>query len=489
MRGGAHPQRPGGVGGGGRAGRVRSRGPARGHVRGAGREVLALRQLGYDAVGYEPNARLVAAGRAVLAAEGHPDCLFASAPDRFPTDEPAEGVVIGWGSFTLIQGAERRRRLLQGARAVLPAGAPMLVSYFLRPPVSYFRVVTAVGRPLRRLRGGEPSSSGTGCHPTTSTTSRARRWTACCARRASRRSATSRSPTPTPSPARSETVALPTFFVIGAAKAGTTSLHGYLDRHPQVQMSAVKEPRFFVADADDEVASSGRVADRDAYEALFDPAAAHRGESSTSYSLFPLYRAIPARIRAAVPGARFVYVVRDPVERAVSHYQQAFFAGTAFEAVERRVRRAGRAGAPLRVRQPLRHPARAVPRVLRRDRLRVVDSARLAADPHAVVREVVAFLGADPALLPADLGAPQNRTEGKRVATGSLARLRRSGLAGRVPAPVRRPARAAARVLLSRSAPPPTPSPAALERLRAHLGPEADRLRALTGQAYETWTV
>lgn len=132
---------------------------------GGGREVLALRRAGYDAVGFEPNARLVAAGAAVLAAEGHPGALSQSAPDRFPTDAPADGVIIGWGSLNLIQGAARRLALLQGARAVLEPGAPLLLSYFLRPPVRYFRVVETVGGPLRRLRGGEPLEHGDALSP------------------------------------------------------------------------------------------------------------------------------------------------------------------------------------------------------------------------------------------------------------------------------------------------------------------------------------
>jgi hypothetical protein len=38
----------------------------------------------------------------------------------------------------------------------------------------------------------------------------------------------------------------PSFFVLGAARCGTTSLHYYLDQHPDIAMSAVKEPNFFL---------------------------------------------------------------------------------------------------------------------------------------------------------------------------------------------------------------------------------------------------
>lgn len=43
---------------------------------------------------------------------------------------------------------------------------------------------------------------------------------------------------------------MPNFLIIGAAKAGTTSLHYYLSQHPQVYMSSVKEPRFFALEGE-----------------------------------------------------------------------------------------------------------------------------------------------------------------------------------------------------------------------------------------------
>src|SRR5262245_27376624 len=122
---------------------------------------------------------------------------------------------------------------------------------------------------------------------------------------------------------RGETMALPTFFIIGAPKAGTTSLHHYLDGHPRIQMSSVKEPRFFSVPASGIPEPPDTVNCRDEYEKLFDPAVAVRGESSTDYATHPRHQGAPERIRELVPDARFVYMVRDPVERSVSHYRMA----------------------------------------------------------------------------------------------------------------------------------------------------------------------
>jgi len=106
---------------------------------------------------------------------------------------------------------------------------------------------------------------------------------------------------------------LPNLIVIGAAKCGTTSLHEYLDDHPEISMSHEKELHFFV---------DRKNWDRGLqwYEAQFDASAPVRGESSPGYSAYPLYRGVAERMARTIPHARLVYLVRDPVERVVSHY-------------------------------------------------------------------------------------------------------------------------------------------------------------------------
>jgi Sulfotransferase family len=101
-------------------------------------------------------------------------------------------------------------------------------------------------------------------------------------------------------------VGRPNLFVVGAAKAGTTSLWRYLSEHPEVAMSREKEPEFF-----------RRGGDEAAYLALFGDAPVV-GEASTSY----LWHAPSAdRIAAFAPGARIVVSLRDPVDRAWSSYR------------------------------------------------------------------------------------------------------------------------------------------------------------------------
>jgi hypothetical protein len=129
-------------------------------------------------------------------------------------------------------------------------------------------------------------------------------------------------------------MALPDFFVAGAPKAGTTAVHVALARHPALYMSAVKEPKFFLTDGPpptkggpgDVRTYREHVWRRDEYEALFDAASAGvlRGESTPFY----LYnRDAQQRIRALLPDAKLIVILRDPVERAHSNWTHLWSAG------------------------------------------------------------------------------------------------------------------------------------------------------------------
>lgn len=136
----------------------------------------------------------------------------------------------------------------------------------------------------------------------------------------------------------------PNLFIVGAAKAGTTSLHAILDQHPNVFMSPVKEPNFFSKDIlienfdsefrkkytnlnykrDDEgkIIPMHQLYIRDVknYFDLFDKVKdEHKiiGEASVSY----LYsRSAAAEIYNYNENAKIIIVLRNPVERAFSHY-------------------------------------------------------------------------------------------------------------------------------------------------------------------------
>lgn len=109
----------------------------------------------------------------------------------------------------------------------------------------------------------------------------------------------------------------PNLFIVGAQKSGTTSLHSYLGRHPDVFMSEPKEPGFFVPELD------GYYSKEDEwYSDLFKNGqnARYRGEASTHYTKRPVYEGVAERIHNAAPEAHIIYLMREPVSRAISHY-------------------------------------------------------------------------------------------------------------------------------------------------------------------------
>ncbi len=131
---------------------------------GGGREVLALAERGFHVTGYEPNQALVTAGCMLLAERDllGSASLELSARDVFPPQAPrCHGVVVGWGSYIHLQGRRRRVSMLSHARARLDPGAPLLVSFWERPPADrYLRVVRGCAAPLRALRGLPPPELG-----------------------------------------------------------------------------------------------------------------------------------------------------------------------------------------------------------------------------------------------------------------------------------------------------------------------------------------
>ena len=107
----------------------------------------------------------------------------------------------------------------------------------------------------------------------------------------------------------------PDFIVIGAMKAGTTTLFQWLDGHPGCQLSPVKEPHFFSRDAN---FSEGV----DSYLDLFSriPTQLLTGEASASYADPRIAGVVAERMGTVAPEAKLVYLVRDPVARMKSHF-------------------------------------------------------------------------------------------------------------------------------------------------------------------------
>lgn len=275
---------------------------------------------------------------------------------------------------------------------------------------------------------------------------------------------------------------LPTFFVIGAPKCGTTSLHHYLDQHPAIEMSRVKEPQVF-AEPDCEARLG-------AYDELFAGAAPVRGESSAVYSQFPRWPDVPRRIREHVPAARFLYLVRDPVERAVAHYAQHVADGK-----ERRSLDEALADWPApdslylcpsryatQVRRYLEHFDAA--------RLLVVDQADLLRSRGETLRRVFAFLEVDPAFESERFERRLNTRDARRAATALGERIGDSPVferARRMPLPG--PLRRGLRRLVSRRVGRDELDPPLAARISESLRPEVEWLREFSGLGFADWSL
>lgn len=117
----------------------------------------------------------------------------------------------------------------------------------------------------------------------------------------------------------------PNFFVVGAARTGTTSLDRYLDQHPEVYLSPRKEMHFFAADSfprtgpGDERLNKRVIEHEEQYNGYFAGATNETaiGESSVFYLCLP---GTAERIAQAVPHAKILIVLREPVDRAYSAY-------------------------------------------------------------------------------------------------------------------------------------------------------------------------
>lgn len=131
---------------------------------------------------------------------------------------------------------------------------------------------------------------------------------------------------------------LPEFLLIGSPKSGTTTLYEYLTRHPQIFMGTVKEPGFFVdvqyrvhkpfwrklINQNDEyiiAPSEIRQKGLDWYCSLFAEAKPDQvcGEGTQIYSHWPRFQSAKL-IAETLPNAKFIYLMRDPIKRAYSHY-------------------------------------------------------------------------------------------------------------------------------------------------------------------------
>jgi sulfotransferase family protein len=299
----------------------------------------------------------------------------------------------------------------------------------------------------------------------------------------------------------------PSFFLLGASKAGTTSLHYYLAQHPDILMSDPKEPPFFRLEYE-------RGPDwywRTYFRRYAGQRAAGDGAPQNLHLPF-----VAPRIAATAPEARLVVVCRHPVERAVSAWRHNVRLGVEPlpfpAAVEKNLRRLDQGDTLERddsVRRYQEIGSREANAGLQRaygfyvepglyaqhleryrslfgaDRLLVLFFDDLVNDPSAVTARVVAFLGLPP--------HPLRDTRPQNEATSAGA-ARLNSLIAKLPGvrllspELRTRVRALVGRAGKRGAAPPSVEPVALRQLADYYRPHNRRLAELTGRDLESWS-
>ncbi len=287
-------------------------------------------------------------------------------------------------------------------------------------------------------------------------------------------------------------MALPTFFIIGAAKAGTTSLHYYLDQHPEIQMSANKEPGFFSGPENGIPYSAKRISRLDDYERLFDPAFGVRGEASPGYTNHPRRRGVPERIGELVPQAKFIYLVRDPIARSVSHYQHLVSIGEEHRSLQEALSELADPYMPLTCHSRYASQLELYLRRFPEEHIMVVDHADLLADRRSTLRKIFLFLSVEDTFASARFDQELFRSRERRAYPSGYGRFVERVVAPPmqwVPQSIRRSLRRSVERILW----PPLQAPTLDDGLRARLEElyvgEVERLRTLTGQTFASWSI
>lgn len=277
---------------------------------------------------------------------------------------------------------------------------------------------------------------------------------------------------------------LPNFICIGAMKSGTVSLHRYLDAHPDICMSSPKETNFF---------GTRNTKSLDWYQGCFGNEARIYGETSPQYSQYPGIDGVPRRMYELLPDIKLIYLVRDPIDRAVSHY------------VHNWVNRNEVANASID--KTLNPPENSWQVNTSRyhfqllqyfdyypiDRILVVESERLRSERSKVMSEIFEFIGVSPDLESNALDQEYHKTSDK-------ARLTRVG-DFLIKSSVGQTVKDVGKSIMPQSAieyikqrvwedaKKPQPRRETLNKVKSYLQEDVEKLRALTGKSFDSWSL
>jgi hypothetical protein len=287
----------------------------------------------------------------------------------------------------------------------------------------------------------------------------------------------------------------PNLFIIGAMKSATGTLHNSLKFHPDVFMCEPKEPCYFVEREQLNwpfIEDMGFWRGEEHYLELFRPAGAATvvGESSTMYTKLPQITGVPDRIAEFDPQARLVYVMRDPVDRAISHYWHS----VRWDRQRLSPEEALRTDPQYREVSYYAMQLRPYLDTFGRDQVYTLTMESLSRDPLGTVRSLLEWLGLDPE----QLASPEQQIQHNKTPEVEIERLKRFAPLERirwskpyrmirplVPASIRRSGRKASSEVIERT----DISDDVYDRLRGEMLDQTRELEELLGTSFEDdWT-
>ena len=274
--------------------------------------------------------------------------------------------------------------------------------------------------------------------------------------------------------------------VIGAMRCGTTTLFQLLQQTPSVCLTRIKECDYFIADKSLYRGPAW-------YAGLFADPDKLGVDISPNYAKFDVFPGVPEQIHAFNPDARIIYIVRDPIKRALSEYHHQRAAGVDLPVPAllldtpegQHILNTSRYGAQLE----------AYRRVFDPGQILVVDMDDFIADPQGVATRMLAFCGETAALPDLRMTVENDRGSVERLPKFWLA-LRRTRLGDRirdlVPVSLHKRLKAFGSTVLGRKPGQQTEAvfdPETVQHMRALLDEDTELFRRLTGMNFPRWKV
>lgn len=278
---------------------------------------------------------------------------------------------------------------------------------------------------------------------------------------------------------------LPDFLIIGAMKAGTTSMYRDLLAHPQVFMPIDKEPEALCRD--NVLTPEGERT----YERLFRNASPEQicGEASTGYTKLPDIARVPERAKRVLnKDVRIIYLVREPIARIVSHHHHDYGAGDVGADINAAVREHPRFVNYSRYAMQIRPWFD----TFGMDAIRIVVFEEYISHRTETIAELSSFLGIDPKPVLIRKDEVYNRSDGKVVARGPMKRVIESGVYRRFIRPflpIELKDRLRQRLLPRAPARPDPPNAETVRFLADELAPEVESLGGMLGRRDPIWNL